>query len=394
MDWFFPALETPNIGLYPISARDVRFHNELYDAGQMLVVGAKRIEGPNEKASERAESPGAESGWREQEVIYAQPCAAFDLSLELEPGLELAQLASIKPFVVWSSDDGTTTYDESSPLTAHHVASRDIGTYKITASCGDSKRVILVKVGVPKIHKVSFLGDIDIEKDDGSGVYDDTDWKDDDLDGESDLTGANANLGKRHHPIAYPSTGTLSAKATFRIGCTKVSDATAFIPQFDAEARIQKLRFAPDNRLFGWSWSSPVPFNAQETQVTAASPFRSVATVGYEPEYELAWEIGFGDDESVMDDLSWQRSISQHELYLTYKSNQPSYETVFHVSCTGANGATTDQGVIEGVWSKFAGKNVTRKDNAALFYYASYKTRVLCLEFIVIRCPESTRHLW
>lgn len=365
VEWFYPALETPNVGTYPLSARDVQYSNELYDDGTMIVVGAGRIVGPNGKASEHS----VPSNWREPEVIYAHPCAVFDLSLELTPELSQEQLMSVQSFVSWASDDGKTTYDEDNPLIAHHVASSSVGAYCITASFGGLNRVILVKVGVPKIHKISFRNDIDIKKDDGSGVYDDIDWRDNDLDGASDLANANADSSKKYHPIAYKSTDVLSANAVFKIGCTKVTAPSEFIAQFDAEASIQKLRFAPNESLIGWNWSLPIEFCLQGMSVTASRPFKSVASVGYESEYELAWEVGFGQDEGH---ISWHRSVSQHELYLTYKQRQSSYETVFHVSCTGANGATTDQNVVKGVWSKFAGRAVSRKDGVPLTYYHSF----------------------
>lgn len=376
VDWFYPSLETPRTGVYRIHANDVEYRDQLYDSGRMTVVSAKRISGPNSKASERVEASAQESSWHETEVVYAQPCAAFDLTFNLEPAISVDQIDLIKPSISWTSEEGTTTYDANNPLSAHHVASRNAGTYCITASCGDSQCVILVKVGVPKIHKVTFSNNIGIKRDDGSGSYSNIDWQDNDLDGESDMENANADSGKKYHPVAYRSTDTMSANAVFKIGCTKVTDPTSFIPEFDAESRIKMLRFAPDEHVFSWDWSSPVQFNMQGTAVVAANPFKSVPTVGYESEYNIAWEIGFGDDENDLSNLAWHRSMSQHELYLTYRQKQPSYETVFHLSCTGADGATTDQGVVDGVWSKFVGADVKRKDCEALKYYGKFNTSV------------------
>ncbi|MGN0844284.1 MAG: hypothetical protein ACI4QT_03580, partial [Kiritimatiellia bacterium] len=76
------------------------------------------------------------------------------------------------------------------------------------------------------------------------------------------------------------------------------------------------------------------------------------------------------------DDLVWHRSRSDHELYLTYKEECPSYETVFHISCTSARGKKTDSTVTEGVWSGFSGRNVKRKDGVLLTYYRSYQIDV------------------
>ena len=124
VDWFYPSLETPRTGVYRIHANDVEYRDQLYDSGRMTIVSAKRISGPNSKASERVEAPAQESSWHETEVVYAQPCSAFDLTLNLEPAISVDQIDLIKPSISWTSEEGTTTYDANNPLSAHHVASR------------------------------------------------------------------------------------------------------------------------------------------------------------------------------------------------------------------------------------------------------------------------------
>lgn len=366
--WFIPSMDTPKPGVYNINAHDVQ-HTVLNDSGSMTVVGVKRISGPNGKASERAEASTGGVTWSETEVIYAQPCAVFDLTAELEMGLSAAEVDKIKDSIEWSADSGRITPDENDPLVAEYCAPDDEGAYEIEVSCGESRRIILVKVGVLKIHQVSFLGNIAIKRDETGVVYADPAWKDDDLDGVSDLTDANADAGKFYQPVAYLSTKRLSAEGVFLPVCAKVSNPDEYISSFDAEAAVQKLRFAPNNRLFGWDWSTPVAFNKNGTQVTAASPFRSSAEVGYESEYELAWEVGFGEHGTADDGLSWHRSRSQHELYLTYKAEYSSYETVFHISCTKSTGRTSEPSIADAIWSVFAGLNVRRKGDNTQFKY-------------------------
>lgn len=381
--WFIPSMDTPQPGVYNINAHDVQ-HTVLNDSGSMTVVGVKRISGPNGKASERTEAPTGGVTWLEAEVIYSHPSAVFNLTAELEPGLSAAAIDKIKDSIEWSAESARITPDESNPLLAECCAPDDEGTYEVEVSCGESRRIILVKVGVLKIHQVSFSGDIAIKRDQTGAAYAGPAWKDDDLDGVSDLTDANADASKPYQPVAYLSTKRLLAEGMFLPSCSKVSNPGEYISSFDAEAAVQKLRFAPNNRLFGWDWSTPVAFNKNGTQVTAASPFRSSAEVGYESEYELAWEVGFGEQGTADDGLSWHRSRSQHELYLTYRAEFSSYETVFHISCTSAEGKSLDSMVIGGVWSGFTNRNVKRKDGALLAYYRSYLTDVSSFEHLLL----------
>ncbi len=369
--WFYPAMDTPKPGVYSIEAHDIR-HRELKDSGTMTVVGVKKISGPKGKSSERTTAPKAGSTWLENEVIYVQPCAVFNLTAELEPGLTADEIAKVRSSIEWSIDSGRITPSPADSLVAECCAPADEGTYVVTASCGDAGRVILVKVGSLKIHKVSFIDNTSIRRDDTGVAYSNPAWQDDDLDGMSDMTDANADASKRYQPIAYLSTEKMSATGVFLPACTKVSSRAEFISDFDVTSAVQKVRFAPNNRLFGWDWSAPAVFNKSGSSVTAANPFRDSAEVGYEDEYELAWEVGFGESGTSDDNLSWHRSYSQHELYLTYKTKKASFETAFHISCIGANRQKTDIGVLNGVWSRFADKNVRRKDGIPLTYYLSY----------------------
>ena len=382
--WFIPPFGTGMAGVYEIKAQDAdkpAYPAYLKDAGEMKVVGVKRITGAG-KMSERMEPPSGGKTWEESEVVYAQPCAYANFIMELEPSLTSNEFERIKGSLSWSVSGsiwGSGRLDETSdPLSTDYSAPSGAGKYTVTAKCGDSKRIILVKVGDPKIHKVSFNGNTPIERDITGIHYTAPDWLDTNLDGISDsLVDPNANPKKPYHPIAYLSTATMSAEGVFKPYCTKESKPNEFIDDYDAFAPVQKLRFSPDNGFFsGWDWSTPTNFIMSGTTVTAAKPFKPAFEVGYESEYELAWEVGFGEAGTTDNNLAWKRSSSEHELYLTYKVAVPSRETVFHVSCTSASGKKTDPTVIDGIWSGFgsgsAPVDVKRKDDVKLTYYDSY----------------------
>ena len=366
--WFIPAMDTPQPDVYGINAHDVQ-DARLKDSGEMTVVGVKRILGPNGKSSDRASSPSWGETWLESEVVYAQPCSVFNLTAVLEPTLASDEFDKIKSSITWSADSGRITPDAANPRIAECCAPAVEDTYKVIAACGSSRRVILVKVGVPKIHQVLFSGNILIVRDTNGALYTGPGWKDDDLDGVSDLTGANADASKPYHPVAYLSTKRMDATGVFLPDCTKVSNPAERISDYDVEAAVKKLRFAPNDSLWSWSWSTPVPFNMSGTAVTAANPFRSAPEVGYEGDYELAWEVGFGEAGTADNNLAWHRSRSDHELYLTYKVECPSYETVFHISCTKAKGKKSESAIANAIWAVFAGKNVRRKGDDVQFKY-------------------------
>lgn len=365
--WFSASMGTPVPGVYNISASPTDNASKS-DSGEMKVVGVASISGHG-KTSTREETPSGSDKWTDSETIYAQPKSVVELTMTLNPNVVLDD--TLKNSISWSvSGWGTSiTPKESNQLEAifKPVSS---GDYVVTASCGSSQRLIKVKVSAPKIHSVTFNGNITVNKDTG-GSYSGVAWKDDDLDGNSDLTNANADSSKKYHPIAYRSTSTMSATAVFKPNCLKSSpaDDKDFITAYDVEAAVKKVRFTPYSFWSSNNWSSPTSFIMGGTTVTAASAFNSSAQVGYHSNFELAWEVGFGESGTSDENLLWERSYSVHELYLTFNAATPSYETVFHISCTNADGKTSESQVVSSIWSKFASKNVRRKGDSAQFKY-------------------------
>lgn len=336
----------------------------LRDFGSFQESGIIRISGPNNKSSAQEVPPEV---WAESEVIYTHPCAQFSLTATLAPDLSDEEREQILDCISWSAEQGSLIPDSTNPLEALHTVPAATGTYTLSVSCGTSTRVILVKAAVPEIHRVSFSGNIPIFRDVAQSPYVAPDWLDLNLDGTSDLTDANANTNKAYHPIAYRSTKTLAATGVFRPDCTKVSDTNALIAAFDAEAAVQKLRIALDGE--SPVWSSPVAFHADGTAVTAAAPFRSAPEVGCEEEQKLLWEVGFGTESAADAALFWHQSASQHEFYLTYNAEEPSYESVFHISCSSAKGMCSERTIFDAIWVKVSGLNVCRKGDDIQFRY-------------------------
>ena len=111
----------------------------------------------------------------------------------------------------------------------------------------------------------------------------------------------------------------------FKPNCLKSSpaDDKDFITAYDVEAAVKKVRFTPYSFWSSNNWSSPTSFIMGGTTVTAASAFNSSAQVGYHSNFELAWEVGFGESGTSDENLLWERSYSVHELYLTFNAATP-----------------------------------------------------------------------
>ena len=144
---------------------------------------------------------------------------------------------------------------------------------------------------------------------------------------------------------------------------------TGIIIDWDVKAAIQKFRFSPDYVLWGdWSnWSS-------SAAIEGKYDIESSAKVRYYDTYKIIWEAGYGEAGTSDSSLSsYSAEYSQHELYLTL--NTPTtddlYETVFHISCTNANGQSTPDNIVAGIWSGFSDRNVSSKAGTRFKYWLS-----------------------
>ena len=339
------------------------------------IVRVNKIVGPNSKSSMRSEAPSGTDKWQESEVIYAQPYSVFELTMEVEPSLSYDK---IKDLISWSKSGagGTLTPKENNKRKAEFKATT-INNYTITASIGSSQKIIAVKVVAPKINTVKFSGaKIYIKRDNGT-PYSGYAWKDDNLDGESDLNNANAVSTVKYQPVAYKSTSKITAQGTFKPNCLKIDKegtsnpvSSDFIQGWDVEAAVKRYRFSHNNS--DWSaWTETNP-------VIGKNKIKETAQVGYNLTFPIYWQYGFGETGTADGQLhAFDAGTSKHEMYLTYNApitTDDLYETVFHISCTNANEEHSEDSVVSGIWDGFSGRNVKRKDGTELTYYASYQT--------------------
>ncbi|MCK4983619.1 MAG: hypothetical protein KAS17_11885 [Victivallaceae bacterium] len=368
-NWGTPDITPPTPGAYTISASPTDGNDS--DSGVMTVVGVKKINGPNSKSSVLMEAPGT---WNVAQTIIVTPYADVSLSMELEPTVTMND--TVKNAISWSKpylSTGSLEYDADSPLTATFEASSGTGEVVITASCGSSQRVIRVVVVAPKIYSVDFSGDIPIKKDGTTSTYSGVLWQDDDLDGDSDMgTGANAS-NKPYSPVAYESIDTMTAKGVFKIKVDNTYDKW-----YDVIATNAKVRLSPYSFWASMDWSAEEDLNQSGNTITAASSFFPTASpeVDYDGSFEIAWEVGFRRDPG--DSLSWNRSYSENELYLTYEGSSSNFETVFHIGCTNADGEDDPGDIVSDIWSGyFEDQNVQREGREVNLKYWGSAASVL-----------------
>lgn len=175
----------------------------------------------------------------------------------------------------------------------------------------------------------------------------------------------------KYQPVAYPSTSKITAQGTFKPNCLKIDkegtsnpDSSDFIQGWDVEAAVKKYRFSHDNvHWSNWTISGPVE---------DSNPISAVPKVGYNLEYQIFWEYGFGetgtDDDDSLHNVS--AGTSEHEMYLT-KSEYvgAAFETVLHISCTSAKDKTVDDQIVASVWGNFCHLSVKKKGSTTTLKY-------------------------
>ena len=308
--------------------------------------------------------------WTDGETIYAQPGAKINLNMYLNPGIAIDDGNRAK--IQWGGFGNVSV--NASDLRNVILTPTGFGNGLAVAYFGSNHRVMQIRCVPMAVHEVQFPNRIEIKKDTTGAIYGDTAWLDNDMDGTSDLIDANADSSKPYHPVAYCSTDYLKAKAKFRPN-EKKCDGTTLLQEseYDAVADVKRVRYSIYYAPF--VVSNAVNYNANGTEVGNENEYHFAGSpyVAYFPAWTIIWYIGFGENGTSDENLVWQDSDSTHELYLTYNGHESSYETVFHVGCTGADGLTSESDIVSSIFTnKFASTHLKRKgSNVELKYYGS-----------------------
>ena len=333
--------------------------------------------------------------WTDGETIYAQPGAKINLNMYLNPGIAIDDDSRAK--IQWGGF-GNVLVNANDPRNVI-ITPTGFGNGLAVACFGSNCRVMQIRCVPMAVHKVEFPNRIRIKKDTTGAIYGDTAWLDNDMDGISDMIDANADSSKPYHPVAYCSTDYLQAKAKFKPN-EKKCDGTTLLQEseYDARADVKRVRYSIFYAPF--VVSNAVNYNANGTEVGNENEYHFAGSpyVAYFPTWAIIWYIGFGENGTSDENLVWEDSYSTHELYLTYNGHESSYETVFHIGCTQANGSTQESDIVDNIWSYFSGLQVKRKDNTPLTYYHSFLTYVYDYENLLLntdgQCGAWADFLW
>jgi hypothetical protein len=117
--------------------------------------------------------------------------------------------------------------------------------------------------------------------------------------------------------------------------------------------------------------------NIYEYPATAISEILPPGKVQYMENFRILWEWSVTSDPNG----TWSAcGISENPLYVTRSLPKPEnpgvgyrhFHTLLYIGCKYADGATTEDAMIQGVWAHFEGRAVARVDGAPLKYYGNW----------------------
>jgi alpha-tubulin suppressor-like RCC1 family protein len=226
----------------------------------------------------------------------------------------------------------------------------------------------IAEVIVPMdIVSVSFYGDKywELEKDDGTAVYEAPHWVD--LDHNSDAT--NTAIGERNSPVAFTRNTKPKISAAF-----KTPGLTAGTPI--------KIRAHGSDGIEIPATAAHVEGDYTSIPLTeSTTPFPDTIKYynnGDSTAFTLTWEM------SIDGGSTWiELGVTKHTVYLTLADPQTDmrYETVASIGCRNADGMETESDLVERVWRDFEDLRVSRVGTtSAMMYWGSWASEVDCDE--------------
>ena len=370
--------------------------------------------------------------WPKESVVIAQPTSDVPLSAVITPPLDNG--ATLAELIQWSASGGTVSIPNASNANHENAifnCPATAGLYRVTAKYGNvngaSSITIAIYVAPPRIKDVTYLNSIQIRRDRVQASfgmpYTGINWRDDDLDGESDMGKAgsvdadiiaNGNENNHSNPVAYYSKGGFSASINL---CPYVagSDNGALVDESNQLVfNHYDVAAAQCKPVVSWidsNGSHNCIINSLEQNgnynlgnamtVSSSGTFRSQETTGYESQFQLKCEVGFGRAGVPQEQLVKFQSSSTNELYLLFRYNSEifntfavdtqivfldgivckvdnaetyNYESIFHIGCTRANGKTTVSQIIDSIWGEFTDRVVQKKGSTSTMKYCGSLT--------------------
>ena len=158
---------------------------------------------------------------------------------------------------------------------------------------------------------------------------------------------------RQANPVAFQSGSKLKLVPTFRL------------PDPTVPARIQAIVSLRDStNTYTLAWSERV----NGIEIPAPIP---AGTVGYFENATITWKISYDANADIWEEVG----TSTHEIYFTRAAPQAglAQETLFWVACSACHGKSTNEDIIDGIWSKFSTgsgpANLCRRDGTPMKYW-------------------------
>ena len=230
-------------------------------------------------------------------------------------------------------------------------------------------------------------------------VYDSKQWDDTDGDGKSNVRGLNiATIADAGYPISYErsvpgAANFVNALAGFSI---EYKDANVLGGTFV----IEGAGSGPGGGTFTGAANAVAGQNGLSATISGNYPSNTALPETIKAgALEIDWNVKRTVGQKVKTVVYGR---SKNRIYVTGAAAPDAFETVLELGSTGADGKRPDtdvQGVLDGVWSKFAGPaNVERVDGTPMTYYGNWNTKneaaSTLLKHADGQCAAWTRLLW
>ena len=251
----------------------------------------------------------------------------------------------------WSEQEGVGGTSESKEYTMPSISE---SPYVISCTVTDENNVsgckeITIKIAKVKLESVSFSNNHTIRSDDSSMYYTIPHYRDVADDSED-----------RNYPICFTRNTKMSASVKWNIDIGSITPEPAIIIEGTGPGDLKFLKtlasFSEDgNYLISGVMECP---NSFPDEIDIMEPM----TI----KWRLTLDGGF----------NWFDTYSHNNTYVTLGNTwdptmNPLYHTSVHIGCENAEGKSSPNDLITGVWSAFSGGHVKRVDNTALEYYGS-----------------------
>jgi len=203
------------------------------------------------------------------------------------------------------------------------------------------------------LETVTFSNGLNIQKDNGSGVYNSPQWN---------------STNSKQAPVAYISGKAATVSSTFSLNCSNAPNYV-WIKGIGPES----IEFPSMKITVGTNSAHTITYPA-----TAGSIVFTASVVRFFKPFTINWQISF-------DGTTWKSAgISNNTLYVTKTTPQDEFEnsdanfkwyyTVFDISCRNADKKSTETDIISSVWSEFTDHVVINWNGDSLYYYKSMDT--------------------